>query len=959
MEKRRGRRDGKVDKLLGIGNFDNVGSNAEERRGEASASRGRKRKIGKRVAEEARESGRADARTSDGGPLIREPKGTGLGSTRDRTELVCENASEKKITKRRGKVKQQIKGSGEENNGSLGTSKAARSNSRASKKIKQLEGNVGKKTDEAEDGLEPETCHQCKRNDKGRVVRCTKCKKKRFCIRCIRNWYPHSTEEAIADACPVCRGNCNCKGCLRLEGLSKQVLEELELETRDDDNIRHSVYMLGAILPSLKQFNDEQKLEREEEARVQGVPISEVRIEKTECPPNERMFCNNCKTSIVDFHRSCPHCAYDLCLVCCREIRGGNLRGGGEEVIMEFLNQGFGYLHGGDPCPLKIEKIPEVPLGIDSNNHAISSFEWKGNENGSIPCPPINLGGCGGGLLELRSMFQKDVSELVKKVEETVVACRVDNMLEVNAQHCSCKYELGNANSRKSASRDDSNDNYLYCPAAIDIQHGDLKHFQRHWSKAEPVIVRNVLETTSGLSWEPMVMWRAVRQVKHPKHSQHLNVKAINCLDWCELDINIHKFFTGYLEGRFYNNLWPEMLKLKDWPPFTEFDQHLPRHGAEFIKALPFKEYSHPRSGILNVAAKLPADLLKPDMGPKTYIAYGVAKELGRGDSVTKLHCDMSDAVNILTHSAEVKLGPRQLRAINKLKQKHSAQDRKEIYGNNTTADDTKQIYNGVSSQLSIDQEMGVDYSFSSADGSLHDTDAKHKEACRNSVPSDDENRNADMKKKGRPGRRRKRKSDADSGRNTAKMLKADEKPPFEGDTFDEDGSDSNESLDIRDGGALWDIFRREDVPKLEGYLMKHFREFRHTYCYPLHQVVHPIHDQTFYLTEHHKRKLKEEYGVEPWTFVQKLGEAVFIPAGCPHQVRNLKSCIKVALDFVSPENVPECIRLTEEFRVLPPNHRAKEDKLEVKKMTLHAAIQALKDLQPFNLKQKTSNMHK
>lgn len=29
--------------------------------------------------------------------------------------------------------------------------------------------------------------------------------------------------------------------------------------------------------------------------------------------------------------------------------------------------------------------------------------------------------------------------------------------------------------------------------------------------------------------------------------------------------------------------------------------------------------------------------------------------------------------------------------------------------------------------------------------------------------------------------------------------------------------------------------------------------------------------------------------GIEPWTFVQELGEAVFIPAGCPHQVRNLK----------------------------------------------------------------------
>jgi hypothetical protein len=43
-----------------------------------------------------------------------------------------------------------------------------------------------------------------------------------------------------------------------------------------------------------------------------------------------------------------------------------------------------------------------------------------------------------------------------------------------------------------------------------------------------------------------------------------------------------------------------------------------------------------------------------------------------------------------------------------------------------------------------------------------------------------------------------------------------------------------------------------------------------------------------------------------------------------------MQSCIKVALDFVSPENVPQCLALTNEFRLLPVDHRAREDKLEV-----------------------------
>lgn len=55
-----------------------------------------------------------------------------------------------------------------------------------------------------------------------------------------------------------------------------------------------------------------------------------------------------------------------------------------------------------------------------------------------------------------------------------------------------------------------------------------------------------------------------------------------------------------------------------------------------------------------------------------------------------------------------------------------------------------------------------------------------------------------------------------------------------------------------------------------------------------------PLNVQSFMLTARHRAALKAEHGVEPWHFEQYASEAVFIPAGCPHQVRNLRPCIKV-----------------------------------------------------------------
>jgi lysine-specific demethylase 3 len=70
---------------------------------------------------------------------------------------------------------------------------------------------------------------------------------------------------------------------------------------------------------------------------------------------------------------------------------------------------------------------------------------------------------------------------------------------------------------------------------------------------------------------------------------------------------------------------------------------------------------------------------------------------------------------------------------------------------------------------------------------------------------------------------------------------------------------------------------------------------------------------------------------------VQCAGDTVFIPAGACHQVRNLHNCIKIAEDFVSPENISHCLHLTQEFRQLTEWHTNHEDKLQIKSILYHA----------------------
>jgi lysine-specific demethylase 3 len=96
------------------------------------------------------------------------------------------------------------------------------------------------------------------------------------------------------------------------------------------------------------------------------------------------------------------------------------------------------------------------------------------------------------------------------------------------------------------------------------------------------------------------------------------------------VEINIHQFFASYEEGCLQLGGWFEMLKFKDWPPLNYFQECLPRHETEFLASLPFHEFTYPRDGLFNLSIMLPKIAIKPNLGFKKYITYGLKEELQR-----------------------------------------------------------------------------------------------------------------------------------------------------------------------------------------------------------------------------------------------------------------------------------------------------------------------------------------
>lgn len=348
---------------------------------------------------------------------------------------------------------------------------------------------------------------------------------------------------------------------------------------------------------------------------------------------------------------------------------------------------------------------------------------------------------------------------------------------------------------------------------------GNLRIFQEQWRKGEPILVSNVHKQLDETMWHPSFF---------NKHFGHLENDLVDCRSGDVITgAPMRDFWNGFenISNRLETKQGiPIILKLKDWPPAEDFSELLPQHFQDLMNNLPLPDYTR-RDGRLNLSSRLPDFFVKPDLGPKMYNAFGLARQTC---GTTNLHLDISDAVNVM-------------------------------------------VYVGMPKSKDDDQET---------------CDAYEKEALEavNEMCRDEQTRKRVREKEERPG-------------------------------------------------AIWHLFRAADTNKIREFLIKLSQEQGEEV-----PADHdPIHDQSWYLDNDLLDRLYKEYGVQGWAITQCWGDAIFIPAGAPHQVRNVHSSIKVAEDFVSPEHISQCFWLTQEFRQLSATHSNHEDKLQIKNIIYHA----------------------
>lgn len=234
-------------------------------------------------------------------------------------------------------------------------------------------------------------------------------------------------------------------------------------------------------------------------------------------------------------HRSCLSCSYSLCFSCSQALSQGSTSQQIKSSLCELPDKV-------NTCIASESHLLDDNKAISNGNLTDTSIspEWTCcNGTDSVSCPPRELGGCGDSHLDLRCVFPLSwIKEMEVKAEEIVCSYDFPETLDKSSS-CSLCIDKDRKNKRykklqEAAQRKDSNDNCLFYPTVLDINSDHFEHFQKHWGRCHPVIVRDLLQSTPNLRWDPLVMFSSYLERSITRYENNKDLLE-TCLDWWEV----------------------------------------------------------------------------------------------------------------------------------------------------------------------------------------------------------------------------------------------------------------------------------------------------------------------------------------------------------------------------------------------------------------------------------------
>ncbi|VAH90829.1 unnamed protein product [Triticum turgidum subsp. durum] len=701
------------------------------------------------------------------------------------------------------------------------------------------------------------------------------------------SWYSDIAIDDIQKVCPACRGICNCKVCLQGDNVIKARVQEISVV----DKLKYLHSILAYVLPVLKQIYSDQCFEIGVETRAYGPKMDIIRAKMNS---DEQMCCDFCKVPVFDYHRHCPRCLYDLCLDCCRDIRRSQtnvVRGEYAESkgpVVETNKDSASDRARLEPSAASVnDKL--FPEPIDANDIGIRSLfpTWRANNDGSITCGPHEAGGCGSSKLVLRRIFKINwIGKLVKSSQEMVNGCKAHD-LENGCSSCH--------DSRRLDSIGRHNFGLSKCSDSDGIDGNSVYSSVLENLKYEGIVHFR----KHWINGEPVI----IRNAFEPSLSS----------SWDPL--SIWRGIQEIMDEKMDENA---IVKAVDCSNQSEVHIKL----NQFIKG-----YSDGHKGedgkliMLKLKDWPPVSVLEEFLlcqRPEFIVNFPLV------DFIHSKWGFLNLAAKLPPDALQSEVGLKLLIA----------------YGRQQQPGKSDSVTNLMVKMGDVVHML------------MHRAEMRY--LCPKSLQPEQPERIANGMAVHVNAHAPVQNLNLDMGEQSPEHTVSKSCGPSAGSSAELSSSSHSEQaktngVERSQPGALWDVFRRQDVPMLNKYLASNWEELTNNSQAML-SVKHPIYDQAVYLREHHKRVLKDQYGIEPRTFEQHIGEAVFIPAGCPYQVKNLQSTVQLALDFLSPESLRESARMAQEIRCLPNHHDAKLKMLEVGKIALYAASSAVKEIQKITL---------